>query len=253
MNTVLITGCSSGFGLETARLFQTRGWNVIATMRKPNAELLPAADNLRILPLDVTDAGSIAAVVEAAGPVDVVVNNAGVGLLNAVEGLTMDNVREVFETNTFGTIAMTRAFIPQMRTRGSGTIVNVTSTVTLVPLHLLSVYTASKAAVNAFTESVALELEPFGVRARIVLPGLAPTTSFGENARERMGMDIPEAYADIAAAIFANFQNSDQPLTHPIDVAEAVWRAATDADAPMRLPAGADAKIWAAKAGYEVA
>jgi NAD(P)-dependent dehydrogenase (short-subunit alcohol dehydrogenase family) len=178
MNTILITGCSSGFGLETARYFLDRDWTVIATMRTPNPDVLPPSERLRILPLDVTDADSIARVVDAAGPIDVLVNNAGVGLLNAVEGVTMDQAREVFETNTLGTIAVTRAFLPQFRERRAGVVVNVTSTVTLRPLHLLSVYTASKAAVNAFTESMALELEPFGVRARLVLPGLAPAPAW---------------------------------------------------------------------------
>ena len=247
MHTILITGCSSGFGLETARYFLDRDWTVIATMRTPNPGILPPSDRLRILPLDVTDAASIARVVDGAGPIDVLVNNAGVGLLNAVEGISLDQAREVFETNTLGTIAMTKAFLPQFRERRAGVVINVTSTVTLRPLHLLSVYTASKAAVNAFTESMALELEPFGVRARLVLPGLAPTTAFGANARARMGMSIPEAYADVAAQVFAGFVTPGD-VTHPTDVAEAVWRAATDPSCPMRLPAGADAVAWA-KAG----
>ena len=248
MNTILITGCSSGFGLDTASYFLDRGWTVIATMRTPREDLLPASDKLRILPLDVTDAGSIAQAVAAAGPIDVLVNNAGVGLLNAVEGVTMDQIREVFETNTFGTIAMTRAVLPQFRERRAGVVVNVTSTVTLRPLHLLSIYTASKAAVNAFTESLALELAPFGVRARLVLPGLAPETAFGDNARARMGMTIPEPYAEIAAQVFARFQTQTGPITRALDVAEAVWLAATDPTCPMRVPAGAGAVEWA-KAG----
>jgi len=247
MNTILITGCSSGFGLETARYFLDRDWTVIATMRTPNADILPPSDRLRILPLDVTDAASIARVVDAAGPIDVLVNNAGVGLLNAVEGISIDQAREVFETNTLGAIAMTKAFLPQFRERRGGVVINVTSTVTLKPLHLLSVYTASKAAVNAFTESLALELQPFGVRARLVLPGLAPETAFGANARARMGMAIPEPYAEVAAQVFAGFE-SPGDVTRPMDVAEAVWRAATDPSCPMRLPAGADAVEWA-KAG----
>lgn len=246
--TVLITGCSSGFGLETARLFHDRGWSVIATMRTPREDLLPVSDRMRILPLDVTDAASIAAAVAAAGPVDVLVNNAGVGLLNAVEGLTDRMIREVFDTNTLGTIAMTRAVLPQMRERRAGVVVNVTSTVTLLPLPLLQVYTASKAAVNAFTECLALELEGFDVRARIVLPGRAPDTAFADNARERMGFDIPEAYQPMAQAVFAAWQQEAGDLTLSGDVAGAVWRAATDPACPMRLPAGADAVALAAAA-----
>ncbi len=245
MNTILITGCSSGFGLETARYFLDRDWTVIATMRTPREDVLPRSDRLRILPLDVADAASIARAVDAAGPIDVLVNNAGVGLLNALEGVPMDQVREVFETNTIGTMAMTRAVLPQFRARRAGVVVNVTSTVTLRPLHLLSVYTASKAAVNAFTESLALELEPFGIRARIVLPGRAPETAFGNNARARMGMTVPEPYAELAAKVFAGMQQSKGEVTRALDVAEAVWRAATDPSCPMRLPAGADAVAWA--------
>ncbi len=245
MNTILITGCSSGFGLETARYFLDRDWTVIATMRTPREDILPHSDRLRILPLDVADADSIARAIDAAGPIDVLVNNAGVGLLNALEGVSMDMAREVFETNTLGTIAMTKAVLPQFRERHSGVIVNVTSSVTLRPLQLLSIYTASKAAVNAFTESLALELEQFGVRVRLVVPGRDPQTSFGANARARMGMDIPEAYAALAAQVFAGMQQSTEAVTRAVDVAEAVWRAALDPSCPMRQPAGADAVAWA--------
>ncbi len=240
MKTIHITGCSSGFGLETARHFLDRGWTVIATMRTPCEDVLPRSDRLRILRLDVTDADSIGRAVEEAGSVDVLVNNAGIGLLGALEGVTMNSVREVFATNTFGTMAMTQALLPQFRARKSGVIVNVTSSVTLKPLHLLSVYTASKAAVNAFTESLALELEPFHVRAHLVLPGRAPDTSFGENARSRMRDAIPEAYAPLAQSVFTAWQQPG-PVTNASDVAEAVWRAATDPSCPMRLAAGADA------------
>ena len=244
MNTILITGCSSGFGLETARTFLDREWSVIATMRTPREDVLPRSDRLRILPLDVANADSIARAVDAAGPIDVLVNNAGVGLLNALEGVSVDMAREVFETNTLGTIAMTKAVLPQFRERRSGVVVNVTSSVTLRPLLLLSVYTASKAAVNAFSESLALEVAPFGVRVRLVIPGRAPETPFGDNARARMGMAIPEAYADLAAKLFAGLPQGAADLTTALDVAEAVWRAATDPSCPMRLPAGADAIAW---------
>jgi NAD(P)-dependent dehydrogenase (short-subunit alcohol dehydrogenase family) len=241
MNTVLITGCSSGFGLETATYFLDRDWTVIATMRNPREGILPASDRLRVLPLDVTDAASIARAVADAGPFDVLVNNAGVGQVSPLEGVSMDKIRELFETNTLGTIAMTQAVLPQFREQGSGVIVNVTSGVTFQPLPLMSIYTASKAAVNAFTESVALELEPLGVRVRIVIPGRAPETPFGDNARARMGLNIPQAYQGVAAQVFARFQQAGGEITTSRDVAEAVWRAATDPACPMRLPAGADA------------
>ena len=245
MKTVLITGCSSGFGLETARHFLAQGWRVVATMRTPRTDLLPPSGRLRVLALDVTDADSIRRAVEAAGPVDVLVNNAGIGLLGALEGIALAGVREIFETNTFGTMAMIQAVLPQFRARRAGVIVNVTSSVTLAPLPLLAVYTASKAAVNAFTESLALELQPFDVRVRLVLPGRAPETRFGDNARPRMQDAIPEAYAPLAHGVFAEWARP-APTTTAQDVAEAVWRAATDPASPMRIAAGADAVALAA-------
>jgi len=241
MKTILITGCSSGFGLETARYFLARDWRVIATMRSPDADLLPSSPHLRVLPLDVSNAASIDQLIKAAGPVDVLVNNAGIGMLGALEGCSMDKVREVFETNTFGTMAVTQAVLPQMRERKAGVLINVTSSVTLKSLPLLSVYTASKAAVNAFTESLALELHQFNVRVNLVLPGRAPTTRFGANAQPRMQGAIPEAYAAMAQEVFAGWAQSTEEVTQAIDVAEAVWQAATDPAAAMRIPAGADA------------
>jgi len=153
----------------------------------------------------------------------------------------METAREVFETNTLGTIAMTQAVLPQFRQRKSGVIVNVTSSVTLRPLPLLSVYTASKAAVNAFTESLALELQQFNIRVRLVLPGRSPETRFGENAQPRMLGDLPEAYTELTQSVFARVRQLSPEITRAQDVAEAVWRAATDPSSPMRIPAGADA------------
>jgi short-subunit dehydrogenase len=184
--------------------------------------------------------------VEAAGPIDVLVNNAGIGWLNALEGTSMDTARAIFETNTIGTMAVTQAVLPQFRQRKAGVVVNVSSSVTLKPLTLLSVYTASKAAVNAFTESLALELQPFNVRVSLVLPGRAPETRFGENARSRMQSGFPEAYAGLAQSVFAGWQTETSAITRSLDVAEAVWRAANDPSCPVRIAAGADAVALAA-------
>ncbi|MET0937270.1 MAG: SDR family oxidoreductase [Luteibacter sp.] len=241
MKTVLITGCSSGFGLEIARYFLDREWTVVATMRTPREDLLPRSERLRVIALDVTDPESIRAAVEQAGVIDVLVNNAGIGVLNALEGISMPTAREVFETNTLGTIAMTQAVLPRMRERKDGVIVNVTSTVTLRALPLLSVYTASKAAVNAFSDSLALELEPFNVRVRVVLPGRAPGTRFGENAQPRMAAGFPDAYAALAQRVIEQVRDTNSAITQSIEVAEGVWRAATDPSSPAHIPAGADA------------
>ncbi|CAD6546175.1 SDR family oxidoreductase [Paraburkholderia metrosideri] len=247
MKTVLITGCSSGFGLEIARFFLARDWQVIATMRTPRADVLPPSERLRVLALDVTNPESIREAVETAGPIDVLVNNAGFGAGSPAELVPLATVRELFETNTFGTIALTQAVLPQFRQRKAGVVVNVTSSVTLKALPLLAAYRASKAAVNAFTESMALELQQFGVRAHLVLPGRAPDTRFGENAREHIYGFDHEAYADLARHVIAQLGDTSSPITHAQDVAEAVWRAATDRSSPMHIPAGADAEAWAAE------
>jgi NAD(P)-dependent dehydrogenase (short-subunit alcohol dehydrogenase family) len=240
MKTVLITGCSSGYGLETARHFHAQGWNVIATMRTPREDVLPRLDRLRVVALDVTDPGSIAAAIAASGPIDVLVNNAGIGLMGAFEATPMRTVREVFETNTFGVMAMTQAVLPQFRARRSGMVVNVTSSATLAPMPLVAVYTASKMAIEAFTASLAFELEEFGVRVKLVEPGYGPGTSFTSNGGPRMEGLFPEAYAPFAQRIFASL-SQPTAVTSPSDVAEVVLRVANDASAQLRFPAGPDA------------
>jgi len=240
MKTVLVTGCSSGYGLETARYFHRQGWNVIATMRTARPEILPTSDRIRVLQLDVTHPESVARALREAGPIDVLVNNAGIGVVGAFEATSMTTIREVFDTNTFGTMAMSQAVIPQMRERRSGVIVNVTSSVTLASMPFAAAYTGSKTAIEGFTGSLALELEAFGVRVKLVEPGYGPTTRFTENGSERMNGLIPEAYADFARPIFEAFAQP-QATTQPLDVAEAVWRAAHDHSDQLHFPAGADA------------
>jgi NAD(P)-dependent dehydrogenase (short-subunit alcohol dehydrogenase family) len=240
MDTVLITGSSSGYGLETARRFHSEGWNVIATMRTPRDDVLPRSDRVRVLALDVTEPASIAAALEASGPIDVLVNNAGIGALGAFEATPMAVAREILETNTFGVMAMTQAVLPQFRERRSGVIVNVTSSVTLARMPLVAVYAASKTAIDGFTASLALELEEFGVGAKLVEPGYGPGTGFTRNGASRMQGLIPEPYAPFAERVMADFQ-APAAVTSPSDVAEAVWRAANDATGQLRFPAGADA------------
>jgi NAD(P)-dependent dehydrogenase (short-subunit alcohol dehydrogenase family) len=240
MKTVLITGCSSGYGLQTARHFLSHGWSVVATMRTPREDLLPKSDRLRLLALDVTQPESIAAAIEAAGPIDVLVNNAGIGVVGAFEATSMALAREVFETNTFGVMAMMQAVIPQFRERRSGVIVNVTSSVTLAAMPLAGVYTASKTAITGLTGSVALELAAFDVRVKLVEPGYAPTTRFAENGAARLQGLMPEAYMPFAGPIFAAFAQPAAVTTEQ-DVAEVVWEAAHDRSERLRFAAGADA------------
>lgn len=240
MKTVLITGCSSGYGLETARHFLAQGWRVIATMRTPRTGLLPEGDNLRLLALDVTQPESIANAVAAAGPIDVLVNNAGIGLFGAFEVTPLQTLRELFDTNTFGVMAMCQAVIPQFRTRGVGTIVNVTSSATLAPFPLVAGYTASKSAIEGFTASLALELAEFNVRVKLVEPGYGPSTQFTANGQQRMQGLIPAAYESFAHRVFAGF-GQIAAFTKESDVAEAVWSATNDVTPRLQYAAGADA------------
>ncbi|MBW8798006.1 MAG: SDR family oxidoreductase [Streptomyces sp.] len=248
MQTVLITGTSSGYGRETARHFHAKGWNVVATMRTPRPDVLPESDRLRVLALDVTDPDSIAAAVEAAGPVDALVNNAGVPSIGVFEGTSMARVREVFETNTFGVLAVTGAVLPQFRERGSGVVVNVTSSVVLGHMPLTAVYKASKTAVEGFTSSLALELAPFGVRARTVQPGACLTTGFAARATNGAAPQdlVPAPYAAFARQAMGGFAGQDL-FTRESDVAEAVWQAVHDTTGRLRFPAGPDA-VWLAEA-----
>ena len=152
----------------------------------------------------------------------------------------MATVREVFETNTFGVMAMTQAVLPQFRARRSGVVVNVTSSVTLAPMPLAAAYTASKMAIEGFTGSLAHELQPFNVRVKLVEPGYGPTTRFTSNVGSRMDKLFPETYAAFTNPILASFAQVTMVTTES-DVADAVYRAATDTSGQLRFPAGADA------------
>lgn len=240
MKTILITGSSSGYGLETARHFLARDWNVVATMRTPRLDLFDPSDRLRVLALDVTDADSIALAIELAGPIDVLVNNAGIGLFGALEHSPMAKIRDVYATNTLGTIAMTQAVIPQMRERGSGTIINVTSSATLAPFPLAAAYTGSKTAIQGFTGSLAHELAPLGISVKLVEPGYGPTTAFAANTDIKLEDVLPEPYGSYAAPILAGMAEPALFTTEG-DVAEAVWAAVHDTSGRSHFPAGADA------------
>jgi len=237
--TILITGTSSGYGKRAAEYFLSKGWNVIATMRRPDP-VLPENKRLRVLPLDVTDEASIAALVDAAGPIDVLVNNAGVGGVGAFEAMPMSLIRTLIETNMIGVMAMCRAFIPQMRERRSGIIINVTSSVTLASFPLAAAYTGTKQAIEGFSGSLAHELGHFGIKVKLVEPGYAPTTRLGANAIIPFEELIPAEYQDYARPILAAF-GKPAITTRESDVAEAIWNAVHDTAGQLHFPAGADA------------
>jgi len=246
MKTVMITGCSSGYGLETARHFLAQGWNVVATMRTPRANILPRSHNLRVLALDVTNSASIASCLQKAGSVDVLVNNAGLGLFGAFEATPMSTIREIFETNTIGVMAMCQAIVPQFREQHAGMIVNVTSSACLAPFPLVAAYTASKAAIEGFTASLEHELKAFNIAVKIVQPGYGPSTAFTANGQQRMQGLIPPAYESFARSVFDNMTRIAE-VTNPDDVADGVWRAVNDSSGRLQFAAGADAVALAGK------
>lgn len=248
-STVLITGCSSGFGKTSAEFFLARGWNVVATMRSPKPGLFEASDGLLVAELDVARpasiSGAIAAGIERFGGIDVFVNNAGIGLFGAHEAVPDDAIRDVFETNTFGVMAASRVIIPHMRERGAGTIINVTSSAGIAPMPLVAAYTASKYAIEGFSESLAYELALFGIRVKIVEPGFSPTTSFAANSGGRCNNTIPAAYAGHAGRYMQSLREYPTAYTTAQDVAEAVFAAASDGLDKLRYPAGADSVMLA--------
>jgi NAD(P)-dependent dehydrogenase (short-subunit alcohol dehydrogenase family) len=249
--SVLITGTSSGYGKATAQLFLDRGWNVVATMRQPNQTIFRGpADRLRVLPLDVADPDSISEAITdgiaAFGAIDAIVNNAGIGLMSAFEVTPESVMREIFETNTFGVMSVCRAVIPHMRERGKGVIINVTSSAGIAPMPLVAIYTASKCAVEGFTEALSYEMGLLGIRVRLVEPGLAPTTNFGANGAGRMQGLTPPPYDAFAQDYMTKMQNYPAAYTTEQEAAEAVFSAATDDDDRLRYPVGEDTKLFSA-------
>jgi NAD(P)-dependent dehydrogenase (short-subunit alcohol dehydrogenase family) len=153
----------------------------------------------------------------------------------------MSEIRRIFETNTFGVIAMIQAVLPGMRSLGGGAIVNVTSNATLAAFPLVAAYTASKAAIEGLSGPLALELAALGIRVKLVEPGYGPDTAFGRTAGVPISDMIPAAYSGFAGPILGRFATRPEVFTTPADVAETVWRAAHDESAQMRFPAGPDA------------
>ena len=248
--TMMITGSSTGYGKAAAEFFLDKGWNVLATMRQPEkAVFADKTGRLKVLPLDITSEDSIraaiAAGVEAFGAIDAFVNNAGIGLASAFEATPDAVTREIFETNSFGVFTACRAIIPVMRRQGGGTIINVTSSAGIGPMPMVAVYCASKWAVEGFTESLAYELEPFGIKARLVEPGYAPTTSFTTNSGDRMNGLIPDDYGAYAQTYFQRMANYPTPYCNEQEVAEAIFAAATDEARQVRYLAGADTRMVA--------
>jgi len=239
--TILITGASTGLGKATAKLFLSKGWNVIATMRNPDKETeLNELPNVVLLPLDVTKMAQIHATVQKAldlGPVDVVFNNAGYGLVGAVESHSEQQIRAQFDTNFFGTLEVIRAFIPYFRKQQKGLFINTTSLCGLVSNPQSAVYNASKWALQGLAESMSYDLAQFGIGIKNVAPG-------GIKTEFMKGMQVTEdkAYETTMVKMMEGFNDGTlMEFTEPEDIAEVVYQAATDNKDQLTYPAGKDA------------
>jgi len=243
--TVLITGASSGFGKVAAKLFHNRGWNVIATMRSPEKETeLLTFDNILISKLDVTDKltiqNAVAAGIEKFGKIDVLVNNAGYGALGTLEAATEEQIKQQFNVNVFGLIEVTKAVLPGMRQQKSGTVVNVSSVGGRITFPFSSLYHATKFAVEGLTESMQYELNPLGIRLKIVEPGGYKTEFSGRS----MTLFNTDGFHEYQPAFNKFVDMIDHwPMSENIgEVANAIYEAATDDTAKLRYPVGHDAE-----------
>jgi len=242
--TVLITGASSGFGKEAAKLFDKNGWNVIATMRSPEKETeLSTLSDVFISQLDVTDKLSIqktvAAGIEKFGEIDVLVNNAGYGAMGALEAATEEQVKQQFDVNLFGLIAVTNAVLPGMRQQKSGIIINISSVGGRVSFPFCSLYHATKFAVEGLTESLQYELNPLGIRLKIVEPG-GYKTEFSGRSMDLFGANNLNDYQPAFDKFITILDH--WPMSENIgEVADAIYEAATDGTEKLRYPIGHDA------------
>lgn len=241
-----ITGASRGFGLEVARAALARGDYVAATARRPEAvaAALGTHDRLLSLALDVTSEAQAVAAAEAAvarfGRIDVLLNNAGYGLLGAVEESSADEVEKLFATNVFGLLNVTRAVLPHMRRTGSGHVVNISSIGGYSAYAGWGVYGATKFAVEGLTEALAIELEPLGIHATVVEPGFFRTDFLDRSSLVKTAIEYPDYAATVGEmrALMAS-ANHQQP-GDPKKLAEALLVLADSPQPPVRLPLGSD-------------
>ena len=244
---VLVTGCSSGIGRATARRFRAAGWRVWATSRDPT-DITDLADaGCRTAALDVTDGAQIERVVERAverdGRIDCLVNNAGFGQAGAIEEVPVDRLRAQFDVNVFGPVRLVRAVLPQMRTAGGGTIVNVSSLVGRVTYPTRGAYAGSKHALEALSDTLRAEVGGFGVDVVLVEPGTV-RTGFEDRLRETESvLDERPSYARLRQLIDGAQRLAERRGMPPIHVADVIYRAATADDPKRRYVVGWDARL----------
>lgn len=244
MRTIVITGASSGIGKATAKFFAERGWQVAATMRRPDNETeLNRLENIALYSLDVTGETSIQAAVQQIindlGPVDVVLNNAGYAVMGPFEATTRDQIRRQFETNVFGLMNVTRAFLPHFRANKAGMFINISSMGGLITFPFFSLYHGTKWAVEGFSESLTYELGELGIRVKIIEPGMIQTDFAGRS----MDQAVQDGF-DVYNEALGKFMTRANAFvgSSPSIVAATIYEAATDGKPQLRYLVGPDAE-----------
>ena len=251
--TIFITGTSTGIGAAAVRLFAQHGWQVAATMRNPADAKFDDLPGVRVYALDVTDGAAVARVVQQAhqdfGSLDVLLNNAGYGLVGPFESATDAQIRQQFSTNLFGVFAVTRAALPLLRVQKSGVIINVTSVGGRTAFPMNSLYHATKFGLDGFSESLWYELAPFGIHVKVVAPGGVATDFASRSLQMTIDpADSQNPYATQVRNVLSAFNERGGAASTPEQIAEVIYTAATDGTAQLRYIAGADAQgILAAK------
>lgn len=236
--SIFITGASSGLGKVTAKLFASKGWTVIATMRRPeNENELTKIPNVHLFKLDINNKKQIIEVVEKAekmGPIDVLINNAAYGLIGPFEGTTEEELEEQINTNFLGTILVTKALLPFFRKRKRGEIITITSSTANIPYPFVAVYAATKSALETWTEGMSYELNGFGINIKTIVPAYMQT-SFGNNAQIVSHHDYQEVFNQYITAMKAD---SSTKRDTPESIANVVYEATTDNKKQLHYTAG---------------
>ena len=245
--TVLITGTSSGIGRAAVKAFSDKGWRIAATLRTPAKETeMQTWPGVKLYALDVTDTVSIDSAINTViadfGQIDVLVNNAGYGVDGVFEAMTDETIERQFNTNVFGLMRMTRALIPHMRQRKSGTIIQIASMGGRLAFPLFSIYHGTKWAVEGFTEALQFELNPFNIRLKLIEPGAIKTAFYGAG-REMVKPTTTADYDDFVAQCDKVNQESGAKGESAELVANAIYKAAIDGSRNMRYPVGAPAPL----------
>jgi len=243
--TVLITGASTGIGKSTAKYFHEKGWNVIATMRTPEKEdELTKVENILVTQLDVTDLDSIQTAVDFGikkfGKIDALVNNAGYAAYGPLEAFSRENIVRQFNTNVMGLMDVTRTILPHFRANKEGVIVNISSIGGKITFPLGSLYHGTKFAVEGISESLHYELEPIGIKVKIIEPGVI-ATDFAGRSFNFSNDESMEEYQGIVMKLKKFQEHFFDLASAPIVVAEEIYTATTDGTNQLRYVAGTDA------------